>query len=88
MPDFLLRNIDEPLAVRIKDYARDRKLTLSDALLELLRAGLAVRASHAAAASTLSPDGQGEVRMLGGSWTSDEAGAFSEAIKALERLPR
>jgi len=26
--------------------------------------------------------------MLGGSWNSDEASAFADALRALERLPR
>lgn len=89
MPDYLVRNIDEKLAVRIKDYARDRAVTLNDAVLELIAAGLESRAAHVAlTGGPRAAAVESEVRMLGGSWNADEAGAFAEAIRALERLPR
>jgi hypothetical protein len=89
MVDYLVRNIEEKLAVRIKDYARDCKLTLNDAVLELIAAGLDSRAAHVAlSGGARALASETEVRMLGGSWNSDEAGAFAEAIRALERLPR
>lgn len=89
MVDYLVRNIDEKLAVRIKDFARDRSVTLNDAVLELIAAGLDSRAAHVAlSGGSRALAGDSEVRMLGGSWNSDEAGAFAEAIRALERLPR
>lgn len=89
MPDYLVRGIDEKLAVRIKDYARDRQLTLNDGVLELLAAGLDSRAAHVAlSGGARAQASESEVRMLGGSWNADEAGAFAEALRALERLPR
>jgi len=89
MPDYLVRGIDEKVASRIKDYTRDRNITLNEGVLELISAGLDSRAAHvglsggARAASV-----ESEVRMLGGSWNSDEASAFADALRALERLPR
>ena len=87
MPDFMVKNIDEKLAVRIKDYARDRSVTLNEGVLELLAAGLDSRGAHAALSGPLQPGG-GEVRTIGGSWSGDEAAAFAEAMRAMERLPR
>jgi len=87
MPDFLVRNIDEKLAIRIKDYARDRGVTLNEGVLELIAAGLDSRGAHAALSGNPNA-GDGEVRTIGGSWSSDEASAFAEAMRALERLPR
>jgi len=86
MPDYLVRSIDEKLAVRIKDYARDRGVTLNEGVLELITAGLDSRGAHAAMAGA-SPNG-GSVHTIGGMWSSDEATAFAEAIRAIERLPR
>lgn len=89
MPDYLVRGIDEKLAVRIKDYARDRQLTLNDSVLELIAAGLGSRASRVAlSGGTRAAESESEVRMLGGSWNSDEASAFADALRALEGLPR
>ncbi len=87
MPDYLVRSIDEKLAVRIKDYARDRGVTLNEGVLELLAAGLDSRGAHAALAGDPNV-GSGEVRTIGGSWSSDEASAFADAMRAMERLPR
>lgn len=87
MPDYLVRSIDEKLAIRIKDYARDRGVTLNEGVLELLSAGLDSRGTYAALSGNPN-SGDGEVRTIGGSWSSEEAGAFAEAMRALERLPR
>jgi hypothetical protein len=89
MPDYLVRGIDEKLALRIKDYARDRQVTLNDGVLELISAGLDSRASRVAlTGGARAEEIESEVRMLGGSWNSDEASAFADALRALERLPR
>lgn len=89
MPDYLVRGIDEKLAVRIKDYARDRQVTLNDGVLELISAGLNARGSRVAlTGGTRAEEAEREVRMLGGSWNSDEASAFADALRALEGLPR
>ena len=83
----MVRNIDEKLAVRIKDYARDRNVTLNEGVLELLTAGLDSRGAHAALSGPPQA-GDAEVRTIGGSWSGDEAAAFAEAMRAMERLPR
>lgn len=89
MPDYLVRGIDAKLAVRIKDYARDRQLTLNDAVLELIGAGLDSRAAHVAlSGGARASDQSSEVHTIGGSWNSDEASAFADALRALEGLPR
>lgn len=89
MPDFMVRGIDEQLALRIKDYARDRQLTLNDGVLELIAAGLDSRAAHVALSGGPRAEGSDrEVRTIGGSWDSAEASAFADALRALERLPR
>ncbi len=86
MPDFLLRNIDERLAIRIKEYAREKERPLNEALLNLLAKGLEAEATQTAMGGTRAIEG--EMRTLGGSWSADEAGAFQEALRALERIPR
>lgn len=89
MPDYLIRGIDEKLALRIKDYVRDRQVTLNDGVLELLAAGLDSRAAHVAlSGGARAEGGDRQVRTIGGSWDSDEASAFADALRALERLPR
>ena len=89
MPDYLVRGIDEKLAVRIKDYARDRHVTLNDGVIELLSAGLDSRAAHVAlTGGARASERASDVHMLGGSWNSDEASAFADALRALEGLPR
>lgn len=89
MPDYLVRGIDEKLAVRIKDYARDRQVTLNEGVLELIEVGLDARGSRVAlSGGARAAELDREVRTLGGSWNSDEASAFADALRAMERLPR
>lgn len=89
MPDYLVRGIDEKLAVRIKDYARDRHVTLNDGVLELISAGLDSRAAHVAlSGGPRATERASDVHTIGGSWNSDEASAFADALRALEGLPR
>ncbi|MCE3001344.1 MAG: hypothetical protein LW860_01400 [Xanthomonadaceae bacterium] len=40
MPDFLLRGIDNALAERIKNIARERNWSINDVILSLVRRGL------------------------------------------------
>lgn len=88
MPDFLVRNIPDQLALQIKDYARDGNMTLNDGMLDLLAAGLALRGS----APRPSPPSVGTIevgaRALSTGWDASEALALGDAIRALERLPR
>lgn len=103
MPDLLVRAIDDALAERIKRYTRERGEPLNACMLELLRVGLenfeARSAAKAAgeAPATVSPasgtmpnysaDVMRETRILGGTWNSDEASAFREALNAIEKIP-
>ena len=89
MPDYLVRGIEEKLALRIKDYARDRQVTLNDGVLELIAAGLDSRAARVAlSGGARASDQTSQVHTIGGSWNSDEASAFADALRALEGLPR
>jgi hypothetical protein len=87
MPDLLIRGIEEDLAERIKNYARDRGMTINASVLELIGGALSTRPTTASSARmTELAEGDAELRVLGGSWSSDEARAFREAIGALESL--
>jgi len=101
MPDLLVRAIDDALAERIKRYTRERVQPLNTCMLELLRAGLeqfearsegknAAAPATSPAAGTMPSYGaevMRETRILGGTWNSDEASAFREALSAIERIP-
>lgn len=102
MPDLLVRGIDHALAERIKRYTRERVEPLNTCMLELLRAGLeqfearsdeknaGAPAATSPAAGTMPSYGaevMRETRILGGTWNSDEASAFREALSAIERIP-
>jgi hypothetical protein len=98
MPELLIRAIDDVLAERIKRYTRARGVPLNQCMLELLAAGLDAQElkSSTAAAAGGTPDANmpsivdvtmRETRILGGTWNSDEAGAFRDALKSLEKIP-
>jgi hypothetical protein len=96
MPDLLIRAIEDSLAARIKAYAIERGLTLNQSVVDLLERGLAPNSAAVEAGGPgLTPAHptpgslsweMREVRMLGGSWSGDEAGAFRDAMTALERI--
>lgn len=83
MPDLMVRGISDALAERIKRHARERGLTLNQTVLELLENGLR---SGPSVHETLMP--MQEMRILGGTWSAEEAQAFREALAAIERLPK
>ncbi len=85
MPDYLLRNIDERLALRIKEHARQRQVTINEAFLELIDSGLE---HFQRQAREKQAQDHKELDAVIVQWNEDEAGALSEAMKALERLPR
>jgi hypothetical protein len=85
MPDYLLRNIDERLALRIKEHARQRQVTINEAFLELIDSGLEHFQRLARDKQAQDPKQLDAVIVQ---WNDDEAGALAEAMKALERLPR
>ena len=54
-----------------------------------IAAGLDSRATHVALSGGPRAESlEREVRTIGGSWDSEEASAFADALRALERLPR
>lgn len=87
MPDLLIRGIDGELAERIKEYARDSGATLNTCVLNLLRAALDGSSVRMAERGMLEIDAeQSELRVLGGSWSGDEAKAFRDALASMERI--
>ena len=85
MPDYLLRNIDERLALRIKEHARQRQVTINEAFIELIDSGLE---HFQRIAREKQAQDHKELDAVIVQWNEDEAGAMAEAMKALERLPR
>jgi hypothetical protein len=85
MPDYLLRNIDERLALRIKEHARQRQVTINEAFLELIDSGLE-HFERLAREKQAQDHKQLDAVIV--QWNEDEAGALADALKALERLPR
>jgi hypothetical protein len=83
MPDLMVRGISDALAEKIKSYARERGLTLNQTVLELLENGLR---NGPPSYGDLLP--MQEMRILGGTWSAEEAQAFREALAAIERLPK
>ncbi len=79
MPDILVRHIDDALADRIKDIAREHQWSINEAILFALRRG----------AGLTSDDTRRElhdIAMLSGTWESTEAAAFRAAVEAFERV--
>ena len=80
MPDILVRHIDETLADRIKDIARERQWSLNEAILFALRRGVGLAGDDATRRELH------DIAMLGGTWESTEAAAFRAALDAFERV--
>jgi len=80
MADFLLRDIDERVAERIKEMARQKGWPLNDVILHLLKQALGIVEPEPA------PE-PGDIARLTGSWNDDESRAFAEAMAALNNLP-
>lgn len=79
MPDILVRHIDDALADRIKDIAREHQWSINEAILFALRRGVGLanedvrRELH-------------DIAMLSGTWESTETAAFRAALEAFERV--
>lgn len=89
MPDLLIRGIDGELAERIKEHARTSGTTLNTCVLNLLRAALdgsTVKMAERGMLEINADDSDSELRVLGGSWSGDEAKAFRDALKSMERI--
>jgi len=80
MADFLLRDIDERMAERIKEMARQRGWPLNDVILLLLKQALGLVEPEPAPVP-------GDIARLSGAWSDDEARAFQEAMSAMSSLP-
>jgi hypothetical protein len=80
MADFLLRDIDERVAERIKEIARQKGWPLNDVMLLLLKQALGIIDPEPAPVP-------GDIARLTGAWNDDEARAFQEAMAAMTSLP-
>lgn len=80
MADFLLRDIDERVAERIKEMARQRGWPLNDVILHLIKLALGLSEPEP-------PPVPGDIARLLGSWDDEETRAFNEAMQAFSGLP-
>ena len=80
MADFLLRDIDERVAERIKEMARQRGWPLNDVILHLLKQALGLSEPEPAPVP-------GDIARLMGAWDDAEAKAFQEAMSSFTALP-
>jgi hypothetical protein len=80
MADFLLRDIDERVAERIKEMARQRGWPLNDVILHLVKQALGLSEPDP-------PPVPGDIARLMGAWDDAEARAFQEAMSAFTGLP-
>lgn len=80
MADFLLRDIDERVAERIKEMARQRGWPLNDVILHLIKQALGLSEPEPAPVP-------GDIARLLGSWDDAETRAFNEAMSAFSTLP-
>ncbi|MCX7043426.1 MAG: hypothetical protein NT117_12375 [Gammaproteobacteria bacterium] len=80
MADFLLRDIDERVAERIKEMARQRGWPLNDVILHLIKQALGLSEPEPAPVP-------GDIARLLGSWDDAETRAFNEAMSAFTTLP-
>ena len=80
MADFLLRDIDERVAERIKEMARQKGWPLNDVILHLLKQSLGL-------AEPDPPPVPGDIARLAGNWGDDETRAFEAAMRAFDGLP-
>jgi hypothetical protein len=79
VPDLLVRNIDELVAERIKQVARERQLSINEVILQALRDAVGLgdgdlfrREMH-------------DIAVLAGTWDSSETAAFRSAVEAFEK---
>ena len=80
MADFLVRDIDERVAERLKELARQKGWPLNDVILHLLKQALGM-------AEPEPPPVPGDIARLRGAWNDEEARAFYEAMNAMSGLP-
>ena len=80
MADFLLRDIDERVADRIKELARQKGWPLNDVILHLSKQALGLAEPEAAPVP-------GDIARLTGAWGDEETRAFEAAMRAFSGLP-
>ena len=80
MADFLLRDIDERVAERVKEMARQRGWPLNDIILLLIKQALGLVDPEPAPVP-------GDIARLMGAWDDSEAKAFESAMSAFSGLP-
>jgi hypothetical protein len=78
--DFLLRDIDERVANRVKELARQKGWPLNDVLLLLVKQALGMAEPDPAPIP-------GDIARLNGAWNEDESRAFMEAMNSFTELP-
>jgi hypothetical protein len=78
--DFLLRDIDERVANRVKEIARQKGWPLNDVLLHLIKQSLGYVEPEPAPVP-------GDIARLNGAWNDDESRAFMEAMNSFNQLP-
>jgi hypothetical protein len=79
VPDILVRHIDDALAERIKDIAREHQWSINEAILYALRRGVGLGGEDARRELH-------DIAMLSGTWESTETAAFRAALEAFERV--
>ncbi|MBS3896864.1 hypothetical protein [Silanimonas sp.] len=80
MADFLVRDIDERVAERLKEIARQKGWPLNDVILHLLKQALGLLEPEP-------PPVPGDIARLSGTWNDEESRAFEEAMRAINGLP-
>ena len=80
MADFLLRDIDERVAERVKEMARQRGWPLNDVILHLIKQALGFSDPEPAPVP-------GDIARLIGAWDDAESRAFQEAMSSFNSLP-
>lgn len=80
MADFLLRDIDERVAERIKELARQKGWPLNDVILHLVKQALGLSEPDP-------PPVPGDIARLAGAWGDEESRAFEAAMRAFSNLP-
>ncbi len=80
MADILVRDIDERVAERIKEVARQKGWPLNDVVLYLLKQSLGFIEPEP-------PPIPGDIARLSGAWGDEEMKAFESAMSALDGLP-
>jgi hypothetical protein len=78
--DFLLRDIDERVAERAKEIARQKGWPLNDVFLHLVKQALGMVEPEP-------PPVPGDIARLTGAWADEEARAFQAAMNAFSDLP-